>query len=65
MYGVYSYGFQLVRDFAKEVTLLGDAKHLREGVVVKPLIERHDGRIVLKYISDDYLLAKHSDFAEV
>lgn len=42
--------------------------HLREGVVVKPLIERHDpkiGRCVLKYVSDDFLLAKKSDFAEV
>jgi len=46
----------------------GYAKHLREGVVVKPLIERHDlkiGRAIAKYVSDDYLLAKHSDFAEV
>ena len=44
------------------------ASHLREGIVVKPLIERHDpkiGRVILKYVSDDYLLAKHSDFAEV
>ena len=44
------------------------ATHLREGVVVKPLIERTDprvGRVVLKFISDDFLLAKKSDFAEV
>lgn len=42
--------------------------HLREGVVVKPLIERHDpkiGRVILKYISDDFLLTKKTDFAEV
>jgi len=35
--------------------------HIREGVVVRPTIERIDpkvGRAVLKYISDEYLLAK-------
>lgn len=42
--------------------------HLREGVVVKPLIERSDpriGRVILKYVSDDFLLAKKTDFSEV
>jgi RNA ligase (TIGR02306 family) len=35
--------------------------HIREGVVVRPTTERSDpkvGRAVLKYISDEYLLAK-------
>jgi RNA ligase (TIGR02306 family) len=35
--------------------------HIREGVVVKPVIERWDkevGRVILKCISDDYLLRK-------
>jgi len=42
--------------------------HLREGVVVKPLIERWDpkvGRVVAKFVSDEFLLAKKTDFAEV
>jgi RNA ligase (TIGR02306 family) len=37
------------------------AGHIREGVVVRPTVERTDpkvGRAVLKYISDEYLLAK-------
>ncbi|GCE14188.1 RNA ligase family protein [Tengunoibacter tsumagoiensis] len=42
--------------------------NIREGVVIKPLIERTDpriGRAILKYVSDDFLLAKKSDFTEV
>lgn len=34
------------------------ADHIREGVVVRPVIERHDpkvGRVILKYVSDAYL----------
>jgi RNA ligase (TIGR02306 family) len=41
-------------------TTLG-AKHIREGVVVKPQKERSDpkvGRVIMKYIGDDYLLSK-------
>lgn len=37
------------------------ADHIREGVVVKPRVERHDdmvGRVVLKSISEDYLTRK-------
>lgn len=59
--------FQGIREYAKGKTALG-ANHLCEGVVVKPLIERTDpliGRCVLKYVSDEFLLAKKSDFAEV
>lgn len=62
-----SYGFDTIRECAKGPTRL-DAEHIREGVVVRPLIERHDpkvGRCVMKYVSDDYLLAKRSDFTEV
>ena len=39
----------------------GREVHLREGVVVKPVHERIDprmGRVVLKFVSDDYLLRK-------
>jgi RNA ligase (TIGR02306 family) len=42
--------------------------HIREGIVVKPLIERcdpHIGRVVAKYVSDDYLCMRKSDYAEV
>lgn len=62
-----SFNFPFIRAIAKGNTFLS-AQHLREGVVVKPLIERRDpkvGRAIAKFVSDDYLLAKHSDFAEV
>jgi RNA ligase (TIGR02306 family) len=42
-------------------------EHIREGVVVKPLVERTDpaiGRVILKYLSDDYLLGKYEDFTD-
>lgn len=57
-----------IREMSKGITTLPVARHIREGVVVKPLIERHDpkvGRAIMKYVSDDYLLAKRSDFTEV
>ena len=34
------------------------SNHIREGVVVKPLVERNDpklGRVILKYVGDTYL----------
>ena len=45
-----------------------DNNTLREGVVVRPFIERHDpriGRVIMKYVSDDYLVAKKTDFADI
>ena len=48
----------LVRELAAGKTTLA-GKHIREGVVVKPEKERKDpriGRVVLKYLSDAYLL---------
>ena len=42
-------------------TTIGGATHVREGVVVKPVVERTDpkvGRVILKYLNDDYLLKK-------
>lgn len=70
LFYVGPYAFGLARHYAQGNTALhgGDGLHLREGVVVKPLVERHDpriGRVVLKYVSDDFLLAKKSDFSEV
>ncbi len=58
-----------VRELAKGPTTLNlNASHIREGVVVRPLIERCDpriGRVVAKYVSDDYLCMRKSDYAEV
>jgi RNA ligase (TIGR02306 family) len=57
---------ELKRLASGRTTLAAD--HIREGVVVRPVRERYDervGRVVLKYVSDDYLLdEKRSDFTE-
>ena len=40
------------------VVVLLSADHIREGVVVRPSVERYNpkvGRVVMKYVSDDYL----------
>lgn len=45
------------------------ADHIREGVVVRPVVERFSNlvcrRLVMKYVGDDYLLGNESDFTEV
>lgn len=46
-----------VKDLSSGTSELCD-DHIQEGVVVKPLFERTDpkiGRVILKYVSDDYL----------
>jgi hypothetical protein len=46
------------RALSRGRTTLPD-QHIREGVVVRPAMERFDpkiGRAILKYLSDDYLL---------
>lgn len=55
-----------VAEMSKGKTLMSDT-HIREGVVVRPVVERKNpkiGRMVLKYLSEDYLLGNHSDFTE-
>jgi|SRR5580765_1060954 len=47
--------------------LMEDNAHIREGVVVKPLQERRDpklGRVILKYVGDQYLFGKQSDYTD-
>jgi len=48
-------------DLAEGKTLINDVNHIREGFVVRPLVERWDrsvGRVILKVISEGYLLRK-------
>lgn len=48
-------------------TLVEKDAHIREGVVVRPLHERTDpktGRVILKYLSDQYLFGDASDFTD-
>ena len=56
-----------IRETSSGQTALDD-DHMREGSVVKPIHERTHpdvGRLVMKYLSDEYLLGKHSDFKDV
>ena len=53
-----------IAELSKGKTTMPGADHIREGVVVRPTVERTHpkiGRVVLKYLSDDYLLSKHAD----
>lgn len=56
------YSLDKVKELSKGKTTVGEGEtHIREGVVVKPVIERYDpkvGRVILKYVSEDYLVAK-------
>lgn len=48
--------------------LMEQDAHIREGVVVRPLVERRDprtGRVILKYVSDTYLFGEKSDYTDV
>lgn len=51
-----------IREDAEGMTTLS-AKHIREGVVVRPVVERWStavGRVILKYVSDAYLAKDYS-----
>lgn len=55
-----AYSLAAIRSFSDGDSLVGGT-HGREGVVVKPTIERDDpklGRVILKYIGDQYLFGK-------
>jgi len=50
-----------IRNVSGGRTTFAGADHIREGVVVRPVRERADpkiGRVILKYLSDEYLFAK-------
>jgi len=43
-------------------TISGTAQHIREGIVIRPVVERYHnelGRVILKSVSEDYLLRKN------
>jgi RNA ligase (TIGR02306 family) len=55
------YSLETVKTLSEGNTTLG-GDHIREGVVVKPAVERINpkvGRVCLKYIGDQYLFAKN------
>jgi RNA ligase (TIGR02306 family) len=54
------FSWELLAEHTSGPTVM-DAKHIREGVVVTPVIEREDmrlGRVALKSVSEKYLLRK-------
>jgi RNA ligase (TIGR02306 family) len=55
-----AFSLEMIKGFSDGESLVGGT-HGREGVVVKPIIERNDqklGRVILKYIGDRYLFGK-------
>ncbi|HUU86611.1 MAG TPA: RNA ligase family protein [Candidatus Glassbacteria bacterium] len=55
------YNLKEVAKFSEGQTLVNDAQHMREGIVARPVKERRHpkiDRVVLKYVSDTYLLGK-------
>jgi hypothetical protein len=59
------YSLDKIKELSKGKAFSGT--HIREGVVVKPVVERTDprvGRVVLKYLSDDYLMGMTEDFTD-
>jgi RNA ligase (TIGR02306 family) len=57
---VFTGGFDLetIRKLSDGPSLVSGADNIREGVVVKPMVERNDpkiGRVILKYVGDTYL----------
>ena len=59
------YSLASVAAHSRGRSLLAGAEHMREGVVVKPAAERYSevlkGRLIGKYLNDDYLLSKESE----
>lgn len=59
------YSKQIVHDLANRKTVIGnDRNQIEEGVVIRPAKERNHpklGRVILKYISDEYLLMQESN----
>ena len=55
------FALDAVKGVSGGATTLGGGQHIREGVVVRAARERTDpkvGRVILKYLSDEYLFAK-------
>jgi len=55
------YSLEKIRELAQGNSTLPGANHMREGAVVRPMEEREHrriGRVILKYIGDEYLCSK-------
>lgn len=69
MLGQIAFDLNEIKRFSEGKTqLMTQNAHIREGVVVRPVRERHDprlGRVILKYVSDSYLFGEKSDYTDV
>jgi len=58
------YDFARLKWLSDGKTVLGNYKHIREGIVFRPIVERTNpkiGRVILKMIGDKYMMSKHQD----
>ncbi len=58
------FSIEAIRGVSNGPSLIPGASNIREGVVVRPVKERTDprmGRVILKYVGDDYLLGGTED----
>jgi|SRR5579859_223159 len=56
-----------VKRYSEGKTLLAQDAHIREGLVVRSLVERTHpkiGRVILKYLSDSYLFGEKTDYTD-
>lgn len=61
---VGTYNPETIRSLASGPSMVEGAKHIREGIVIKPMDEKIDprfGRVILKIVSPEYLASKSSD----
>lgn len=58
-----NFSLNIIKDLSNGKSFVGGDLG-REGVVVKPIVERtwQNGRLILKYVGDDYLLGKAAKF---
>lgn len=65
-FGIYPYTSDLIQKFVSGRSLL--AEHIREGIVLKPLVPRIDwnlGRVILKVVSEQYKIRQNPiDYTE-
>lgn len=64
-----AYSLAKVKELSEGKTQVAGADNMREGVVVRPVVERMEhrfGRVILKYVGDEYLCSKgHNENKDV
>jgi RNA ligase (TIGR02306 family) len=61
------FSLEKIAELSKGMSKIEGANHLREGVVVRPVKERLNdkiGRVIAKYVSDDYLVGNYDGSGE-